>query len=160
MDSLPRDIWEKGACRDAPTELFYPDRDASTYPDVASEAKRYCRGTVPGGSCPVLAECLFFGLVTEDRFGIWGGMSPRERNALRRRGSLDRYTAALQHTGNPYLDLIENYLEQHAHDEEGGEEDPAEGGQPQAEGVPGRHQERVGDPGAAGPLPPTAPERP
>lgn len=109
--SQQREIWSKGNCREAPTDLFYPDRDASTYPGIAAEAKSYCRGTVDRPACPVLLECLFYGLVTEDRFGIWGGMSPRERNAVRRSGTLAKYAPAQSLRDSPYYSLIENYLE-------------------------------------------------
>ena len=107
MPSLPsqKNIWAKGNCRDAPTDLFYPDRDASTYPSVAAEAKAYCRGNGAMQVCPVLLECLLYGLLTNDRFGIWGGMSPRERNALRRGGTLAKYRPAQVFRDDPHYAL-------------------------------------------------------
>lgn len=112
MHSDPTQIWEEGNCSGADTNLFYPDRDIETYSIVAAEARRYCHGDGDRPPCPVLLECLFYGLVTEDDFGIWGGMSVRERNALRRHGSLDKYKPAQPHRGSRYYRLIENYLEQ------------------------------------------------
>jgi WhiB family redox-sensing transcriptional regulator len=35
--------------------------------------------------CPVQAACLEYALEHDERFGIWGGLSPRERARLRRR---------------------------------------------------------------------------
>jgi hypothetical protein len=40
-------------------------------------------------------------------------MSPRERNALRRSGSLAKYQSAQEHINSPYYELIDNYLERH-----------------------------------------------
>ena len=109
----PSAIWAKGNCRDAPEpDIFYPDRDAETYSDTADRARAYCRGDRQRPVCPVLLECLFYGLITEDDFGIWGGMSTRERNALRRTGRLSNYREADLFGPSPYRALIENYLEQ------------------------------------------------
>ena len=126
MHSVPNEIWEEANCHGEDTNLFYPDRDATTYGTVAGEAKRICRGDGESPPCPVLLQCLFYGLVTEDRFGIWGGMSPRERNALRRHGSLDKYKTARPLARTRYYHLIENYLEQR-----------------DSEGVPGEGEEEA-----------------
>jgi hypothetical protein len=131
---MPKQIWEKGACRDAPTNLFYPDRDSS-YNDIANRARAYCHAP-----CPVLLECLFHGLVTEDRFGIWGGLSPRERSALRRRGSLDRYRAVQHLRGTPFWDLVEQLLRRELDGVEAGAEEAAGGQRPGAEDLPGRQE--------------------
>jgi WhiB family redox-sensing transcriptional regulator len=42
-------------------------------------AKRICRG------CPVRNECLADALDNRIEFGVWGGMTERERRALLRR---------------------------------------------------------------------------
>lgn len=127
---LPSEVWEKGACRDAPTEIFYPERDAATYRDIADQAKQICRGSSTAETCPVLLPCLFYGLITEDRFGIWGGLSARERNALRRSMTLDRYKAAQQYRGSRYWALIENYLEQRNGEAQATDEDDEEAEDP------------------------------
>ncbi|MFJ6775111.1 WhiB family transcriptional regulator [Kitasatospora sp. NPDC091257] len=63
----------EGACRDSdPDELFV---DASTQ----NRAKAVC------SSCPVRTECLAEALDLRIEFGIWGGMTERERRALLRR---------------------------------------------------------------------------
>ena len=64
---------EHARCLDADPETFFPEKGGST-----REAKRIC------ASCPVQAECLEHALVNDERFGIWGGLSERERRRLRR----------------------------------------------------------------------------
>ena len=51
----------------------FPEKGGST-----REAKQVCR------SCEVAAECLQYALATDERFGIWGGTSERERRRLKR----------------------------------------------------------------------------
>ena len=53
--------------------LFFPERGAST-----REAKEVCRG------CVVREDCLEFAIANSEKFGIWGGMSERERRRVRR----------------------------------------------------------------------------
>jgi WhiB family redox-sensing transcriptional regulator len=60
-------------CLDADPEAFFPEKGGST-----REAKRIC------GICPVQQECLEYALERDQRFGIWGGMSERERRRLKR----------------------------------------------------------------------------
>ena len=52
------------------------------------EAKEVCRG------CVVREDCLEYALVQGEKFGIWGGMSERERRRLRRQRALARRAAA------------------------------------------------------------------
>lgn len=69
-----RPAWQThAACRGAGPDLFYIDRGEPT-----AEAKAVC------AVCPVTAQCLDFALIHHDTFGIWGGMSVRERRRLRR----------------------------------------------------------------------------
>ncbi|MDX6335165.1 MAG: WhiB family transcriptional regulator, redox-sensing transcriptional regulator, partial [Streptosporangiaceae bacterium] len=42
------------------------------------EAKKVCRG------CEVRVECLEYALEHDERFGIWGGLSERERRRMKR----------------------------------------------------------------------------
>lgn len=53
-------------------ELFFPTKGGST-----SEAKGVCR------RCPVQAECLEFALDNNEAFGVWGGVSERNRRRLK-----------------------------------------------------------------------------
>ena len=55
-------------------EAFFPEKGGST-----REAKRVCVG------CEVRVECLEYALANDERFGIWGGLSERERRKLKKR---------------------------------------------------------------------------
>lgn len=67
-------VWMLEArCLDADPEAFFPEKGGST-----REAKRIC------AICPVQQECLSYALDNDERFGIWGGMSERERRRLKR----------------------------------------------------------------------------
>jgi WhiB family redox-sensing transcriptional regulator len=66
--------WQARAnCMGVDPELFFPERGSST-----REAKEVCRG------CVVRIECLEFAIANSEKFGIWGGMSERERRRVRR----------------------------------------------------------------------------
>jgi len=64
---------DRALCSQTDPEAFFPEKGGST-----REAKRVCR------SCEVRAECLEYALEHDERFGIWGGMSERERRRLKR----------------------------------------------------------------------------
>jgi len=64
---------DRALCAQTDPEAFFPEKGGST-----REAKRVCRG------CEVRAECLEYALEHDERFGIWGGMSERERRRLKR----------------------------------------------------------------------------
>ena len=75
--------WQGQAnCKGVDPDLFFPERGAST-----REAKEVCRG------CVVREDCLEFALANGEKFGIWGGMSERERRRLRRARALERRSA-------------------------------------------------------------------
>jgi WhiB family redox-sensing transcriptional regulator len=65
---------ERALCAETDPEAFFPEKGGST-----REAKKICTG------CEVRAECLEYALGNDERFGIWGGLSERERRRLRRR---------------------------------------------------------------------------
>jgi WhiB family redox-sensing transcriptional regulator len=72
--------WQNYAnCLGVDPDLFFPERGAST-----REAKEVCRG------CVVREHCLEYALVNGEKFGIWGGMSERERRRIRRARALER----------------------------------------------------------------------
>src|ERR1043165_9368976 len=76
--------WQDYAnCLGLEPDLFFPERGAST-----REAKEVCRG------CVVREECLEFALSNGEKFGIWGGMSERERRRIRRARAIARRAAA------------------------------------------------------------------
>ena len=66
--------WQDYAnCRGADADLFFPERGAST-----RRAKAICR------ACEVRVECLEYAIANSEKFGIWGGLSERERRRIRR----------------------------------------------------------------------------
>ena len=64
---------DKALCAQTDPEAFFPEKGGST-----REAKRICMG------CEVKQECLEYALMQDERFGIWGGLSERERRRLKR----------------------------------------------------------------------------
>ncbi len=64
---------ERALCAQTDPEAFFPEKGGST-----REAKRVCV------SCEVRAECLEYALANDERFGIWGGLSERERRRLKK----------------------------------------------------------------------------
>jgi WhiB family redox-sensing transcriptional regulator len=65
---------ERALCAQTDPEAFFPEKGGST-----REAKRVCL------SCDVRGECLEYALMHDERFGIWGGLSERERRKLKKR---------------------------------------------------------------------------
>ena len=65
---------ERALCAQTDPEAFFPEKGGST-----REAKKVCL------SCDVRVECLEYALQCDERFGIWGGLSERERRRLKKR---------------------------------------------------------------------------
>ena len=76
LDGEPQSWHERALCAETDPEAFFPEKGGST-----REAKKICTG------CEVRTECLEYALSNDERFGIWGGLSERERRRLRRRAS-------------------------------------------------------------------------
>jgi WhiB family redox-sensing transcriptional regulator len=64
------------ACKDHDPDTFFP-----VTPEAEHEAIRICQG------CPVRLDCLEFALEARVRFGVWGGMTEKQRRALVRRSA-------------------------------------------------------------------------
>jgi WhiB family redox-sensing transcriptional regulator len=78
--SEERADWKDRAnCMGVDPDLFFPERGMST-----REAKAVCRG------CVVREDCLEYALANGEKFGIWGGLSERERRRIRRARALVR----------------------------------------------------------------------
>lgn len=79
-------------CQQFP-EVFFPEDWGKGYDkgehyfQAVRTAKTYC------GRCPIRNKCLEYALVANEQAGVWGGMSPAERRAMRR---ASRYREALQ----------------------------------------------------------------
>ncbi|KLU09211.1 transcription factor WhiB [Kocuria sp. SM24M-10] len=66
--------WQTDAlCAQTDPEAFFPEKGGST-----RDAKRVCE------ACPVQSACLDYAMSKDEKFGIWGGLSERERRRLRR----------------------------------------------------------------------------
>lgn len=67
--------WQVDAlCAQTDPEAFFPEKGGST-----RDAKKVC------AACTVKQECLDYALSNDERFGIWGGLSERERRKLKKR---------------------------------------------------------------------------
>jgi len=64
----------KAACSKYDQDAWFPERGAST-----RAAKSICR------QCDVQEECLEYAVNMGEKFGIWGGLSERERRAIRKK---------------------------------------------------------------------------
>ncbi len=64
---------EQALCAQTDPEAFFPEKGGST-----REAKRVCT------TCDVRVDCLEYALDKDERFGIWGGLSERERRRLKK----------------------------------------------------------------------------
>jgi WhiB family transcriptional regulator, redox-sensing transcriptional regulator len=74
-DEVEEMSWqERALCAQTDPEAFFPEKGGST-----REAKKVCVG------CEVQRECLEYALMNDERFGIWGGLSERERRKLKKR---------------------------------------------------------------------------
>jgi WhiB family redox-sensing transcriptional regulator len=73
FDNIEEQWQERALCAQTDPEAFFPEKGGST-----REAKRICQG------CEVRDECLDYALAHDERFGIWGGLSERERRRLKR----------------------------------------------------------------------------
>ncbi|MEE8667472.1 MAG: WhiB family transcriptional regulator [Bifidobacterium mongoliense] len=59
---------QRALCSQTDPEVFFPEKGGST-----KDAKQVC------SRCEVREQCLQWALEHDERFGIWGGMSERER---------------------------------------------------------------------------------
>lgn len=64
---------ERALCAQTGADFFFPEPGSSV-----REAKRIC------GMCEMRTACLEYALSNDERFGVWGGLSEKERLRLRR----------------------------------------------------------------------------
>jgi WhiB family redox-sensing transcriptional regulator len=69
---LPEPWVVDAVCAETDPEAFFPNKGEST-----SAAKAIC------AACSVRADCLAYAVEHNERFGVWGGLSERERRPLR-----------------------------------------------------------------------------
>jgi WhiB family redox-sensing transcriptional regulator len=70
----PATAWQRDAlCAQTDPEAFFPEKGASV-----RAAKNTCL------ACPVRTDCLEFALARDERHGVWGGLSERERRRIKK----------------------------------------------------------------------------
>jgi WhiB family transcriptional regulator, redox-sensing transcriptional regulator len=71
--------WQMAAaCRGSDTANFYhPENERGP-----SRTRREMRAKAVCGSCPVIESCLRWALAAREPYGVWGGLSVEEREAL------------------------------------------------------------------------------
>lgn len=74
-DGPDRGFFADALCAQTDPEVFFPEKGGTT-----KEAKRIC------ARCEVRDACLTFAVEGDERFGVWGGLSERERRNLKRGG--------------------------------------------------------------------------
>jgi WhiB family redox-sensing transcriptional regulator len=77
----------RAACAGYPNKLFFPT-EGSTDEAAIEKAKSIC------AVCAVADECLTYSLETNQRSGIWGGTTEKERKSLRRKWLAERRRTA------------------------------------------------------------------
>lgn len=67
------DSWwrDRARCAETDPETFFPDTDRDL-----RLPKQVCR------HCPARAQCLAWALEHDERYGIWGGLTGRERRRI------------------------------------------------------------------------------
>jgi WhiB family transcriptional regulator, redox-sensing transcriptional regulator len=66
---------DRAACKGHQPDLWYPDGMQGQ-----NDAYRYAAARVVCDTCPVKAECLTHAIATDERHGMWGGLTPTERD--------------------------------------------------------------------------------
>lgn len=73
------DWQDRSLCAQTDPEAFFPPAGGST-----KEAKKVCQ------NCEVRPECLEAALANDERFGLWGGVSERDRRKIKKAGTSAR----------------------------------------------------------------------
>lgn len=66
---------DHAACKGMPRDLFFPKHVGKS---TTAAAKQVC------ASCPVREDCLDYATRTRQTFGVWGGLSEKQRRTVRR----------------------------------------------------------------------------
>ena len=69
---MPPEWTKKALCAEVDPNIFFPEIGENV-----SVVKKICK------ACDVREECLKFSLDNDERFGIWGGLSEKNRRQLR-----------------------------------------------------------------------------
>lgn len=71
VGAMPGAWRNEGLCREVDPDAWYPEKG-----DPVGPAKRVCQ------QCPVRMQCLEYALANREAWGVWGGLSTRERQKL------------------------------------------------------------------------------
>ena len=80
---LPPEWYKQAACTWLDPSLFFgPLRTHPNQPAETSQERRVreTKAKAVCASCPVQPNCLNYAQIRPERFGIWGGQTPRERH--------------------------------------------------------------------------------
>lgn len=81
------DIWDwqmEGTCRgEDPGLFFHPEGERGP----AREAREVAAKAICAG-CPVLVECARHALAVREPYGVWGGLTEDDREAIYARGKM------------------------------------------------------------------------
>lgn len=80
-------------CMTTDPELWFPDVGGEG--TNVRKVKKLCQ------ACPVRSECLTFALANHEPYGIWGGLSTRERQRLQRSSSGSRSSGMSSQSNSP-----------------------------------------------------------
>lgn len=88
-EELKEGAWRKDAeCLNLDPDIFYPhfkQYDHVHNAIVAQPALEICK------NCRVREDCLEFALAIQEKQGIWGGMTPAQRQRARRQRALGKH---------------------------------------------------------------------
>ncbi len=79
VEQYQQEWWGDASCVGMDPNIFFPLKGKT-----AREAKEICEG------CAAQSRCLDWALETDQKYGVWGGASERERRRIKKR----RLTAA------------------------------------------------------------------
>jgi WhiB family redox-sensing transcriptional regulator len=75
-----REVGEVG-CMQSDPDAFFPETGGNSY--ELQNAKKICQ------RCPARVECLTYAIEAQEPFGLWGGMTARERIEISRKRRKD-----------------------------------------------------------------------
>jgi len=64
------------ACKGKDNTMFYGNEKGNIPSELSKKAKRMC------SECSVPNECLNFAIENDESYGIWGGLTAKERKAI------------------------------------------------------------------------------
>jgi len=68
--------FDLASCKGKDNTMFFGNENGNVPSDVARKVKRIC------SECPVSFECLNFAIENEEQYGIWGGLTAKERKSI------------------------------------------------------------------------------